>query len=105
MIDRVFEALKGTQGISDTVDDDKVAALKKKREEMKNELKAASSKLKGEKKKRKRLLGKISGLPTNDLVQAARLRFEGVAAKAAAKKIKTERCQKAVASTEVRQPE
>ena len=58
MIDRVFEALKGTQGISDTVDDDKVAALKKKREEMKNELKAASSKLKGEKRKGRDCLGR-----------------------------------------------
>ena len=51
------------------------------------------------------MVKKISGMPTNDLVQAARLRFESVAAKAAAKKIKAERQQAAVVSTEVRQPE
>ena len=99
MIDRVFEALKGTQGITDTVDETKVASLKRKREEMRNELKATSSKLKSEIRKKKRLVKKISGLPTNDLVQAARLRFESVAAKATAKRIKAERLQKADAST------
>ena len=105
MINRVFEALKGTQGISDTVDENKVALLRRKREEMRTELKATSSKLKLEIKKKARLVKKISGVPTNDLVQAARLRFESVAAKAAAKKIKAERQQAAVVSTEVRQPE
>lgn len=105
MINRVFEALKGTQGLSDSVDETKVAQLKRKREEVKTELKATSSKLKLEIRKKARLVKKISGLPTNDLVQAARLRFESVAAKAAAKKIKAERQQAAVASTEVRQPE
>ena len=46
MINRVFEALKGTQGLSDSVDESKVAQLKRKREEVKTELKATSSKLK-----------------------------------------------------------
>ena len=105
MINRVFEALKGTEGLSDTIDESKVASLKRKREEMKAELSATSKKLKAEVRKKARLVKKISGVPTNDLVHAARLRFESVAAKAAAKKIKAERHQAAVASTEVRQPE
>ena len=52
MINRVFEALKGTEGLSDAVDESKVASLKRKREEMKAELKATSTKLKSEVRKK-----------------------------------------------------
>ena len=53
MLNRVFEALKGTQGLSDSVDESKVALPKRKREEVKTELKATSSKLKLEIRKRR----------------------------------------------------
>ena len=105
MFERIAQALKGTEGISESLDEGKVVALKKQREYMRVALKKASSELRNEVRKQSRLLKKVSGLPTNDLVQFARIRFDQAAAKAAAKKIKAEKATERAERNEVRQPE
>ena len=51
MFDRVAQALKGTEGISESLDEGKVVALKKQREDMRVALRKATSQLKLEVRK------------------------------------------------------
>ena len=87
---RIAAVLKGAT-LATQVDEGKISELKKQRDEEKKLLKTTSKQIKLETRKKQRLMKKAACLPTNDLLECARIRFEKAESRAAAKKVRTEK--------------
>ena len=79
---RMADCLRQAEGIEINHDIDKLNDLKETRKRQKLEALAMTKQIKLEEKKKKRLLNKVQTLPTNDLLEAARIRFMAADAKA-----------------------
>ena len=68
-------------------DESKLTRLKAQREQEKRQAKATAKELKLETRKKQRLMKKVAGLPTNDLLACARIRFANQDARDTAKRV------------------
>ena len=75
-LDRVAEALKAAEGIEYKCDDTKLEGLKQQRDRKRKESQRIAKEIKLEGRKRQRLMNKCRLLPTNDLLECFRIRFE-----------------------------
>ena len=77
--------------MTNTIDDGKLADLKQQRDKEKKILKDTAKQIKLETRKKQRLMKRAASLPTNDLLECARIRFSKAEAKEAAKKVKAQK--------------
>lgn len=89
---RIEALIKSGEGIDINHDEKKLEELKRERKRLRSEMKSAAAEVRNERRKKSRLLNKAKHLPTNDLLEIARMRFlatDSKAAKAAGTETKT----------------
>ena len=99
-MDRIATALRQTEGVEIKFDASKLSTLKDVRAKQKKELQAFANLIKLENRKKQRLMKKFCGLPLNDLLECARIRFDTSDAREKAKKLKAEQAAGAARSSD-----
>ena len=97
---RIAAALRQTEGVEMKFDASKISTLKEVRAKQKKELQASTNQIKLENRKKQRLMKKVGGLPLNDLLECARIRFDTSDAREKAKKLKAEQAAGAASSSD-----
>ena len=100
-LSRIASALRQSEGVEMKFDASKISTLKEVRAKQKKELQASTNQIKLENRKKQRLMKKVGGLPLNDLLECARIRFDTSDAREKAKKIKAEQAAGAARSTDM----
>ena len=89
-LQQIAEVIRNAE-ITAGPDESKLTRLKAQREQEKRQAKATAKELKLETRKKSRLMKKVAGLPTNDLLACARIRFDNQDARETAKRVRAER--------------